>query len=42
MKTPPASNRVLILRTDPGPAQHLPWDFLLFGQMRVLYPPPET
>lgn len=27
--------RVLILRTDTGPAHDLPWDFLLFGRLRV-------
>jgi hypothetical protein len=32
---PPGRDRVLILRTDTGPAHSLPWDLLLVGRLRV-------
>lgn len=32
---PPGRERILILRTDTGPAHDLPWDYLLVGQLRV-------
>jgi hypothetical protein len=32
---PPGRDRILILRTDTGPAHQLPWDFLLFGHLQA-------
>ncbi len=35
VELPAGHDRILILRTDTGPAHDLPWDFLLFGRLRV-------